>query len=478
MAGQYENRSLEKIDIIPFLTAILKHWWAILLLGLTIALLADSAAHLRYRPVYQSQSVFVVSYKSRSNDISRSLSQAQSTAKMFSSIIESEAMQRKVGEELGVEEFPGTAKASVLESTNLMTLTVRSNEPMMAYRTIRCIMDNYNTVTDYIMENVLLEVLQEPSIPKGPVSSVNDRSIMTRFFVLGIAAGVLLFGMMNILNDTVKQESDISDKIAARHLGTIYRDKQGKKRVKRADSKRTVSNLLITNPLLGFRFTESTRMTATRVQSQMDRNEAKVLLITSVGEHEGKSTVAANIAVTLAQAGKKVLLIDCDFRKPTQYLYFDIPKEEAVNLPEILRKHRDFSNLIRASKVEGLYLIVNKTPSFNVDEYLNNGVYEYILDFSRQQMDYVIVDSSPMALVSETVDLAQMCDASLLVIRQDTVLARDINDSIDILNATNGKVIGCVLNDASGIRAGSTDKYGYGGHYGYGYGNYGGHYGK
>ena len=478
MAEQYENRSLEKIDIIPFLTAVLKHWWAILLLGISFALLADGIAHLRYKPVYQSQSVLVVSYKSRSNDISRALSQAQSTTKMFSSIIQSEAMQRKVEEELGVEKFPGTATAKALESTNLMTLTVRAGEPMTAFRTIRCIIDNYSKVTDYVMDNVLLEVLEEPSIPKGPVSTVRDKHIMIRFFLIGIAAGIVLFGMMNILHDTVKKESDISEKIAARHLGTIYRDKQGKKRVKRKDSKRTVSNLLITNPMLSFRFTESTRMTATRVQSQMDRHSMKVLMVTSVGEHEGKSTVAANIAVTLAQAGKKVLLIDCDFRKPTQYLYFDVPKEEAVNLPEILRKHRDFSNLIRASKIENLYLIVNKAASFNVDEYLNNGVYEYILDFSRQQMDYVIVDSSPMALVSETVDLAQMCDATLLVIRQDTVLARDINDSIDVLNATNGKVIGCVLNDASGIRAGSTDKYGYGGHYGYGYGNYGGHYGK
>lgn len=478
MAGQYDNKSLEKIDIIPFLTAILRHWWAILLLGLAVALLGDSIAHFRYKPVYESQSVFVVSYKSRSNDISRSLSQAQSTAKVFSSIIESDAMKRKVSEELRVESVPATATASVLESTNLMTLTVRASEPMTAYKTIRCIMDNYNKVTDYVMESVLLEVLQEPSIPKGPVSTVNDRRILVRYFILGIAAGVLLFGMMNFLNDTVKKESDISDKIAARHLGTIYRDKQGKKRVKRKDSKRTVSSLLITNPLLSFRFTESTRMTATRVQSQLDRNEAKVLMVTSVGEHEGKSTVAANIAVTLAQAGKKVLLIDCDFRKPTQYLYFDVPKEEAVNLPEILRKHRDFTNLIHASKIENLYLIVNKAASFNVDEYLNNGVYEYILNFSRQQMDYVIVDTSPMALVSETVDIAQLCDASLLVIRQDTVLARDINDSIDVLNGTNGKVIGCVLNDASGLRAGSTDKYGYGGYGGYGYGNYGGHYGK
>ena len=199
MAGQFENKSLEKIDIIPFLTAILKHWWAILLLGISFALLADSAAHLRYRPTYQSQSVFVVSYKSRSTDMSRSLSQAQSTTKMFSSIIQSEAMQRKVEEELGVEKFPGTATAKVLESTNLMTLTVRAKEPMTAYRTIRCIMDNYNKVTDYVMDNVLLEVLEEPSIPKGPVSTVRDKHIMIRFFLIGIAAGIVLFGMMKMV---------------------------------------------------------------------------------------------------------------------------------------------------------------------------------------------------------------------------------------------------------------------------------------
>ncbi len=486
MAHEFNEQSIQKLDIVPFLTAILRHWWAILLLGLSLALLSDSVAHFRYHARYQSQSVFVVTNKERSNDISRSLSSAQSTAKLFSSIIESDALQKAVAADLGLEEFPAVARASVLQSTNLMTLTVTADTPMLAYRSIRSIMDNYSQVTDYVMENINLEVLQAPAIPKAPSASVNDRRTMFLGFAAGILIGILWFGLMNAMNDTVKKESDISDKIAARHLGTIYRDKQGsKKHAAGTGGSRKVSNLLITNPLLSFRYAESTRMTAMRVQNQLDRRKAKTLLVTSVGEHEGKSTVAANIALALAETGKKVLLVDCDFRKPTLYLYFNMTKDDAVNLPEILRDHKDFSNMIRTVEPSGLYLIANKTPSFNVDEYLNNGVFEYILDFSRKQMDYVIVDSSPMALVSDTVDLAQLSDASLLVIRQDTVLARDINDSIDTLNATKGSVIGVVLNDASGIHAGSTDKYGYGGHYGYGYGGHGsyggskgGHYGK
>ena len=89
-----------------------------------------------------------------------------------------------------------------------------------------------------------------------------------------------------------------------------------------------------------------------------------------------------------------------------------------------------------------------------------------IVGFCRQNMDYVIIDTSPLALVSDTEELAQMADASVLVVRQDTVLTKDINDAIDILNNTRGKVLGCVLNDASSSQiTGSTAHYGYGGYY-------------
>ena len=97
---------------------------------------------------------------------------------------------------------------------------------------------------------------------------------------------------------------------------------------------------------------------------------------------------------------------------------------------------------------------------------IENGTLKNILDFCRQRMDYIIMDTSPLSLVSDTEELAELADASVLVIRQDLVLAKDINDAVDILNQTRVKVLGCIFNDVMTGFAGSTGNYGYGGHYG------------
>ena len=89
-----------------------------------------------------------------------------------------------------------------------------------------------------------------------------------------------------------------------------------------------------------------------------------------------------------------------------------------------------------------------------------------IIAFCREKMDYVVIDTSPLALVADTEELAQMTDASVLVVRQDTVLTKDINDAIDILNNTRGKVLGCILNGVMSQNMAGSGHYGYGGHYG------------
>lgn len=89
-----------------------------------------------------------------------------------------------------------------------------------------------------------------------------------------------------------------------------------------------------------------------------------------------------------------------------------------------------------------------------------------IIAFCREKMDYVVIDTSPLALVADTEELAQMTDASVLVVRQDTVLTKDINDAIDILNNTRGKVLGCILNGVTSQNMAGSGHYGYGGHYG------------
>ena len=110
--------------------------------------------------------------------------------------------------------------------------------------------------------------------------------------------------------------------------------------------------------------------------------------------------------------------------------------------------------------------VFNNTQSSATEELLEKGSIQLLIQFFRSRMDYIIVDTSPMALVSDTEEIAQYVDASLLVMAQDLVLAKDINDTVDALNATKGKVLGCVFNDVVTGTPGRMSSYGYGGYYG------------
>ena len=101
-----------------------------------------------------------------------------------------------------------------------------------------------------------------------------------------------------------------------------------------------------------------------------------------------------------------------------------------------------------------------------IETLLKSMTLKQIIAFCREKMDYVVIDTSPLALVADTEELAQMTDASVLVVRQDTVLTKDINDAIDILNNTRGKVLGCILNGVTSQNMAGSGHYGYGGHYG------------
>ena len=102
-------------------------------------------------------------------------------------------------------------------------------------------------------------------------------------------------------------------------------------------------------------------------------------------------------------------------------------------------------------------------------ELISEGLFSRVLDYLKKNLDYIIIDSSPMALVADTEEMMNMVDAALLVVRQHMASVRDINDAIDVLNGRNMKLLGCVFNDAGGESF--SMGHGYGG-YG-GYGNYG-----
>ena len=464
MEERIDNGLVPQIDLISMLKDIAKEWWAILLLSLAVALFADIWVNATYQPEYKTSTTFVVTAKGMNTNVYQNLNSTQQLAQQFTEILDSNVLKKKVAQDLNMSSLNIDSSVDLVPETNLITLSVKAGTAVESYRILQSIMKNYNTVSDYAIKNVIIETIQSPAVSMAPVNPLNEKKTMVIAFIAAVAVLMVLVAGISYLRDTIKNPKDVTSKLDTRLLGSIYHEKKSKS-LKLRKKKEFVS-MLISNPLRSFQYAESNKMMASRVRSYLDKENAKTLLVTSVMENEGKSTVAANLALGLAQEGNRVMLIDCDFRKPAQYKIFDMEGKNGDDLGKVLTGKAGTENLIRNWNDTNLYMILNRTSSNSIEAMLKSTTLRQIVGFCRQNMDYVIIDTSPLALVSDTEELAQMADASVLVVRQDTVLTKDINDAIDILNNTRGKVLGCVLNDASSSQiTGSTAHYGYGGYY-------------
>ncbi len=192
-----------------------------------------------------------------------------------------------------------------------------------------------------------------------------------------------------------------------------------------------------------------------------------VFAVTSSLASDGKSTNAVSLAVSIAMAEQRVLLIDADMRKPSVHRYFGL--ECKNGLSEILAGLTTEIKL-RSTDTEGLSVLTAGQIPPNPAELLGSKQLDMLLDYVRQYFDYVIIDTPPAGILSDAATIAKYCDATLYVVRQDLANSTQILNAIQSLVSVGTDIIGCVLNQT---QAGTT-RYGYGSKYGsYGYNNYG-----
>ena len=464
MEERIDSENVQQIDLISMLKDIGREWITILLLSIAAALFADIWICATYQPEYKTATTFVVTAKGMNSNIYQNLSSTKDLAQQFTEILGSNVLKKKVAQDIGVNSLDVETSVDLVPETNLITLSVKAKTAAESYRVLRSVMENYNTVSDYAIKNVIIETIQQPSVAMSPSNPLNEKRMVLKVFLIAAGCLIVLVAGISYIRDTIKNPGEVSSKLDTRLLGTIAYEKKSKSLS--MNRKKGYLSMLISNPLRSFAYVESSKMAASRVRSYMDKEQAKVLLVTSVMENEGKSTVAANLALSLAQEGNRVMLMDCDFRKPAQFKIFDVRDNEETDLGDVLINHKSADRIIRNWNDSNLYMILNKTSSNSIETLLKSTTLKQIISFCRERMDYVVVDTSPLALVADTEELAQMTDASVLVVRQDTVLAKDINDAIDILNNTRGKVIGCILNGTASQSTGGNSHYRYGGHYG------------
>ena len=466
------SQTLENYKIEPFTLVrdILANWWAILLGAVAVAMLSYVFVSVRYVPQYTTSTTFVVSYRNTSASYS-SFGNASTMTATFQKIIESTAMQDILCEKLGVDEIDADIQVNIAGETNLLELTVTDDSPQQSFDIMEGILENYSGITLYTVGDIVLNILEDPSIPFSPDNPLQAGNMMKKVFVIAAAALVLLFGILSVMKDTLKTEEDISEKLDARSLGAISYEIKYKSIKEFLERKK--KGLLINDPLAGFGFVESYRKFSSKVEYRMEKEGWKTLAVTSVSENEGKSTVAANLAISLAEKDYRVVLIDGDLRRPSQFLIFGLKPQEENELGEFLKREKKNFNLLMKTSVPKLYVIGGRNCYSSSTDILQGEIAGKFLQRCKESADFIIVDTPPTAVLGDAELWGQYTDAVLFVERQNFIYAEDINTMLDRFREQGTRVIGVVMNSVQSFgRVVSSTVGRYSSRYGE-YGNYG-----
>ncbi len=197
-----------------------------------------------------------------------------------------------------------------------------------------------------------------------------------------------------------------------------------------------------------------------RTNLQFCGSDVHVVSVTSCNENEGKTAISLSLAKSLAELGKRVLVIDADMRKSV-IAGRNTDATNVVGLSEILVGQKQVTECLYHTQYEGLDLIFSGSYPPNPVELLNSKPFSILLEESKKIYDYVIVDTPPLSRVIDAAVIAPLCDGTILLIG-DGVRIRSAQEVVSQLKMSGGKILGVVRNDNGKPRKKSRkEKYGY-----------------
>lgn len=174
--------------------------------------------------------------------------------------------------------------------------------------------------------------------------------------------------------------------------------------------------------------------------------DIKVISITSTFPHEGKSEISTRLAASFAEAGHKTILLDADNRSSVLAGRLGITKTNKGLSHVLSGKEKDFSKAVTKTDIENFYIMFSGPSAPNPTELLNGPNFGKLIDFLREEYDYVIIDCPPLGLVIDAAIISTHCDGAIFVIAQNQVRKKDAKKAVEQLSMSGVKILGTVLN--------------------------------
>lgn len=303
-----------------------------------------------------------------------------------------------------------------------------------------------------------IRIIDRAEVPVSPIKPKKKRNILLAV-VVGLTLGIGLAFLLEYLDNTIKFPEEVKNYLKIPYLGPVPAYAAD------AEDHGMPSADLITVHSPKSTASESFRGIRTGILYSSADRPPQVILVTSAGPGEGKTVCAANLAVTMAQAGSRVLLIDCDMRRPRVHKIFNQSRDKGIS--SVLVGDGNVRDAIINTGVENLDILpVGPIPP-NPSEILGSNKMADLIEELKKDYVRIVLDSPPVTAVTDAVVLAQKADGTILVVRAGDTPRQIVENGLSQLQTVNAGILGAVLN---GIKTG-RDSYYYYQYYYYYYGD-------
>lgn len=419
--------------------------WCIVLIALAALMSIQVVEKSIYTPTYTSTAVLVVRSRVGTTGAFSSLTASMEMANIFTDVFKQNSLKKLAAENIGLSSFDGTITTSLTDTTNLLNVSVKAKDPELAFRLLRSILEVYPEVTEAVFTDSVIDIVSEPKMATYPSNSrlMVYRKPIILLAMMGEAGLIVLF---SLLRGTIKEEKGFTDKVDSKLLGTISHEKPHLSKKERFKRKKRA--LLINDAYSSLKFTEDYQKLCNKFEYLHKNQGKKTFAISSVAENEGKSTVAANISIALAERGYTVILLDMDLHKPSMYKIFDFHDTVEADWIDALSNKIELVNMrFYRYRKSGLIIGFNKKIKTNKDFMINNQIVAGRLDKLKTKADFIIIDTPPIAVSADAVAISEATDATMLVVRTDCAPVEDINEAVLNIKESGGKLEGCILNN-------------------------------
>jgi capsular exopolysaccharide synthesis family protein len=448
------------LDLRDYLNLLRARW--VLILSCVVGMVALAAAATALTtPTYASSARLFVASSERDSTLAYQGSLFSSERiTSYAELVTSRQVSRAVIDELDLDLAPPTLEsmvtASVMPETLILRITVSDEDRHRAQRIAQSVAENVTALVAELetppgeeQAPITATVVEDAPLPTAPVSPQPARNLGIGI-VLGLLLGLGAAVLRETLDVTVKTPSDVTDTVGLPVLGSI------------GYTPKAVKDPLITALDVSTPHVEAFRVLRTNMQFIDVDGDSKVFTVTSCVPGEAKTSTATNLAIVLAQADRKVLLLEGDLRRPTIQLKSGL--EQSVGLTTVLLGRISLMDAVQSSGLSNLSVLTSGALPPNPAELLQSEAMAGVIAEARDAYDVVIIDAPPLLPVTDAAVLAAQSDGTLVVIRHGRTTKEQARQAVERLTAAGGRPVGAVLTLVpTRHRAGEYSTYAYGG---------------